>query len=46
MMAGTLPLPTPLAGLPQAQVQSYSSEDQAPIDKETVRRIILDEKLI
>ena len=37
---------SPLAGLPPAQVQSYSSEDQEPIDKEAVRRIILDEKLI
>ncbi len=37
---------SPLAGLPAAEVRSYSSQDQEPIDKEAVRRIILAEKLI
>jgi FlaA1/EpsC-like NDP-sugar epimerase len=37
---------SPLTGLPPAEVRSYSSEDQEPIDKEEVRRLILDEKLI
>jgi len=37
---------SPLAGLPAAEVRSYSSQDQEPIDKEAVRQIILAEKLI
>lgn len=37
---------SPLTGLKPAEVRSYSSQDQQPIDKEEVRRIIRDEKLI
>jgi len=37
---------SPLAGLKPAEVRSYSSQDQKPVSKEEVRRIILDEKLI
>ncbi len=37
---------SPLAGLKPAEIRSYSSLDQQPIDKEAVRQIILSEKLI
>ena len=37
---------SPLAGLNPAEVRSYSSEIQQPIDKEEVRRIICEEQLI
>lgn len=37
---------SPLAGLKPAEVRSYSSQDQQPISKEEVRRIILEERLI
>lgn len=37
---------SPLAGLTPAEVRSYSSQDQQPISKAEVRRIILEEKLI
>ena len=37
---------SPLAGLTPAEVRSYSSQDQQPISKDEVRRIILEEKLI
>lgn len=37
---------SPLADFKPAEVRSYSSLDQQPIDKEAVRQIILSEKLI
>ena len=37
---------SPLVGLPPAEVRSYSSQDQKPIDKEEVRQLILSENLI
>jgi len=37
---------SPLAGLKPAEVRSYSSNDQQPISREEVRRLVLDEKLI